>query len=75
MRRQQGDTRIVAAVLSALFDVLAGGAFVHTTDAHDCKYCEFPRACGRDPVARAAVKVEHESNAALAPYRRLSERE
>ncbi|MDP2627883.1 MAG: PD-(D/E)XK nuclease family protein [Candidatus Rokubacteria bacterium] len=75
VRRPQGDPRIVAAVLSDLFDVLAGGAFVHTTDAHDCKYCEFPRACGRDPVARAAVKVEHESNAALAPYRRLGERE
>jgi len=75
VRRPQGDPRIVAAVLSDLFDVLAGGAFVHTTDAHDCKYCEFPRACGRDPVARAAVKVEHEGNPALAPYRRLSERE
>ncbi len=63
------------AVLRDLFDLLAAGAFVHTPNSDDCRYCEFPRACGREPVQRAKPKIENAHNAVLEPYRRLAAHE
>jgi hypothetical protein len=61
----------VAAVLQDLFDLLAGGTFLHTADAADCKYCEYHRACGSDPVLRAQGKLANAATTALDVYRRL----
>jgi ATP-dependent helicase/nuclease subunit B len=71
--RPQADPGPVAALLRDLFGLLAGGTFLHTANEQDCRYCEFHRACGRDPVARAARKLENPANAALTAYRRLAD--
>ena len=61
------------AVLRDLFDVLAGGAFVHSADVdEDCRYCEFDRACGRRAAERARAKLAAD-NPVLDAYRRLDE--
>jgi len=69
--RPQGDSAPVAPVLRDLFDLLAGGTFLHTADAADCKYCEFHRACGSDPVPRAQGKLANAATTALDVHRRL----
>jgi ATP-dependent helicase/nuclease subunit B len=66
-----GENPDTPGVLRDLFDVLASGAFVHTAKNEDCRYCEFRRACGRDPVERADAKLDHAPNVVLDPYRRL----
>lgn len=71
--RAQADPGAVAAVVRDLLGLLAGGTFLHTANARDCRYCEFHRACGRDPVARAARKIENAANAALMAYRGLAD--
>jgi ATP-dependent helicase/nuclease subunit B len=69
--RPQGDSAPVAAVLRDLFDLLAGGTFLHTANPDDCKYCEFQRACGSNPVPRAQAKLANAANTMLDAYRRL----
>jgi len=71
--RPQADPGAVAAVVRDLFGLLAGGTFLHTANERDCRYCEFHRACGRDPVARAARKLDNAANAALTAYRGLAD--
>jgi ATP-dependent helicase/nuclease subunit B len=71
--RSQADSTAVGAVLQALFDLLAGGTFLHTANTDDCKFCEFHRGCGSEPVARAAAKLANSANTALDCYRRLQE--
>ena len=72
-RRPRADAGAVAAVLRDLFDLLAAGAFVHTTKEDDCRFCQFQRACGSDPVRRAKAKVNQDPvPAALEAYRRLA---
>jgi RecB family exonuclease len=66
-----GENPETPNVLRDLFDVLASGTFVHTADKDDCRYCEFWRACGRNPVERAEAKLDHAPNVVLDPYRRL----
>ena len=58
----------LAAVLRDLFEVVRTGAFGHTPESDDCHYCEFKRACGPEPHARAESKL---AAPALAAYRRL----
>ena len=70
-----GENPETPHVLRDLFDVLAAGAFVHTASKGDCTYCEFKRACGRNPVERAEAKLDHAPNVALEPYRRLQAHE
>jgi RecB family exonuclease len=65
----------IAGVLRDLFDTLKTGAFVHTEDEDDCKWCEFGRACGRTPFERAALKIDNGANAVLEPYWRLADHE
>jgi ATP-dependent helicase/nuclease subunit B len=69
--RPAASQAAAADVLRDLFDVLAAGAFVHTPDGGDCRFCEFKRACGALAVERAARKVASEGNTALGAYRRL----
>ena len=64
-------TKDVTRVLGDLSDVIASGAFIHAPDESSCKWCEFGAACGSDPVARAAAKLEAVGNTMLEPYRRL----
>jgi ATP-dependent helicase/nuclease subunit B len=71
----QGDPAAVVAVLRDLFEVVACGTFVHSSDESDCRWCEFGRACGADPVARAKRKIEHGDNEILDAYRRLARHE
>ena len=63
------------AVLDELFDTVAAGAFVHTADQENCRFCHHAAACGRDHFARAERKISNTANAALEPYRKLLRRE
>jgi hypothetical protein len=61
--------------LTALFDLLAEGAFPHTPTKEDCSICEFGKICGgvERAVARAQDKLEYASgNPMLEPYGRLN---
>jgi ATP-dependent helicase/nuclease subunit B len=69
------DRNGLAGVLRDLFDVLAAGAFVHTQDENDCRYCEHGAACGRAPFERGQRTIAHATNAMLAPYRSLGAHE
>jgi ATP-dependent helicase/nuclease subunit B len=68
------DATVLARVLSDLFDVMAGGAFVPADAEKECKYCDFSRAC-HAPVSQAAAKLGNEKNAMLEAYRRLRRHE
>ena len=60
-----------AAVLRDLFDVLAAGAFVHSPDPEDCRFCDYRRACGTSAAERAEAKADRGDNEPLDAYRRL----
>jgi RecB family exonuclease len=64
-----------AAVLRDLFDLLAAGAFIHSPDKEDCRFCEFGRACGPRAAERAKAKIDGGDNAPLEAYRRLRDHE
>jgi RecB family exonuclease len=78
-RRGRRERRVRAAstqagaaeVLRDLFDLLKAGAFIHTTDEGDCRFCDFQSACGDKAVERAAAKVKHGANTVLDAYRKL----
>jgi len=69
--RPLAGTTGLAGVLRDLFDVVAAGAFVHSADDNDCRFCDFDRACGPRAAARAERKLGDPANAALDAYRRL----
>lgn len=71
--RPQTDQKPLQAVLRDLFELLSAGAFIHTSDKDDCRFCQFHRACGPDPVDRAKRKVKRGADAAAALYARLEE--
>lgn len=73
--RPATSPRPVANVLRDLFDVIAAGAFVHTSDDDDCRFCDFDSACGGQSNERVTRKLANASNAALDPYRRLAAHE
>jgi len=62
-------------VLRDLFDVLGAGAFAHTPSEDDCRFCEFDRACGREPTKRVGAKIDQAENTILDAYRRLQAHE
>jgi ATP-dependent helicase/nuclease subunit B len=69
------DVGAARETLTALFDLLAGGAFPHAPTKEDCSICEFGKVCGgvERAVARAQGKLENISgNPMLEPYRRLN---
>jgi ATP-dependent helicase/nuclease subunit B len=69
------DVAATRETLTALFDLLAAGAFPHAPTKEDCSICEFGKVCGgvERAVARAERKLENTSgNAMLEPYRRLN---
>jgi ATP-dependent helicase/nuclease subunit B len=45
-------------VLNGLLDTLAAGAFLHTANEGDCRYCKLGRACLKDH-ARATMKMQN----------------
>jgi len=48
----------VDATLRDLFDLLASGAFPHSTESRDCDYCGFRMACGDPDDAARRSKVK-----------------
>ncbi len=60
-----------AEVLSTLFDTVKVGAFVHSENEDDCKFCDFRAACGDSSFAQAALKIENSKNRSLTAYRQL----
>jgi hypothetical protein len=50
--RPAAGTAALAEVLRDLFELVRAGAFVHTVDAGDRRYCELGLACGPDPAGR-----------------------
>jgi ATP-dependent helicase/nuclease subunit B len=69
------DVAATRQTLTALFDLLAEGAFPHTPTKEDCSICEFGKICGgvERAVARAQDKLEYASgNPMLEPYGRLN---
>jgi CRISPR/Cas system-associated exonuclease Cas4 (RecB family) len=62
----------IAEVLEDLLAVISSGAFVHTDDGDDCRYCDFGPACGPGAPARAAVKRANPGESHLESMRRLA---
>jgi ATP-dependent helicase/nuclease subunit B len=68
----------VDGTLDDLFDLVASGAFPHTADAGDCRFCPYTSICGN--VAAAAARAETKRTAAdadtrLEPLRRILRRD
>ena len=63
----------VDGVLTDLLDLTANGAFVHSPDEEDCRYCDFREICGdvERAAERAGGKLADESNESLQPFRVL----
>jgi len=59
---------VVSKVLGDLRDLIAQGAFVHSHDEDDCKFCDYGAACGAGAPARAEAKLNAPE---LESYRRL----
>ncbi len=57
-------------VLSDLFDVMSGGAFVPADAEKECRYCDFSRACGICRLGRPMPSSEPGTPSWM-PYRRL----
>ena len=55
----------VDATLKNLFDLLAAGAFPHSTHKRDCEYCDFRLACGDPGEAARRSKAKCESGEPL----------
>jgi ATP-dependent helicase/nuclease subunit B len=66
-----GDAK-TAEVLDDLLAVISSGAFVHTSDGDDCRYCDFGPACGPGAPERAAMKLGNAGEAHLESRRRLA---
>ncbi|HEV8609834.1 MAG TPA: PD-(D/E)XK nuclease family protein [Thermoanaerobaculia bacterium] len=68
------DPAATRATLTALFDLVAEGAFVHSTKKDDCSLCDFQKICGgaESAAERAKAKVDNRDNAVLEPYARLN---
>jgi ATP-dependent helicase/nuclease subunit B len=59
----------MAAVLGDLRELLVKGAFVHTPDDRDCKFCDYKPACTSDVNVQAKAKL---ADAKLNAYGRLA---
>ncbi|HTS03853.1 MAG TPA: PD-(D/E)XK nuclease family protein [Thermoanaerobaculia bacterium] len=55
----------VDATLADLLDLLAAGAFPHSTQKRDCEYCDFRMACGDPDLAARRSKAKCESGEPL----------
>jgi ATP-dependent helicase/nuclease subunit B len=65
----------VDATLENLFDLLAAGAFPHSTEKRDCEYCDFRMACGDPDAAARRSKAKCEAgDPLLAALRALGSR-
>ncbi len=65
----------VDATLENLFDLLAAGAFPHSTEKRDCEYCDFRMACGDPDAAARRSKAKCEAgDPLLAGLRALGSR-
>ena len=62
-----------AEVLANLLDTVNAGAFVHSEDASDCKFCDFRAACGDSSFEQAAAKIGSTKNKSLKAYRQLQQ--
>jgi ATP-dependent helicase/nuclease subunit B len=60
-------------VLATLVEIIRKGAFLATTEADDCRYCDYSAICGDVETLAAAsrAKLEKTSNEVLEPYREL----
>ena len=59
----------MAAVLGDLRELVVNGAFVHTPDDRDCKFCDYKAACTGDVNVQAKAKL---GDAKLNVYGRLA---
>jgi hypothetical protein len=59
----------LAGVLDDLRQVIVNGAFVHTPNQDDCRFCDFKAACADDVNAQAEAK---RSDARLSAFERLT---
>jgi ATP-dependent helicase/nuclease subunit B len=69
--RPPRPTSALGAVLGDLVALVRDGTFLHTPTPDDCRFCEFGRACGPEPFARAERKLAAPANRVLAAYRQL----
>ena len=60
-------------VLELTLRPAATGAFFHSEEAGDCRYCDFKLACTGHDVKQAAAKLENAENDLLDFRRRLKE--
>jgi len=59
---------LVTKVLGDLRDLIAQGAFIHSHEESDCRFCDHTAACGAGASARAEAKLNAPE---LESYRRL----
>lgn len=64
----------LAGVLGDLAAILGTGSFTQSPDEGECARCDFRAACGREPWADAARKVEANRDERLTAWTRLKER-
>ena len=70
-RKPHPSRAAIAEVLTDLFDTVAAGAFVHTPNDENCRFCNFQAACGPGHFEQAKAKLSNAANDALDAYRRL----
>lgn len=71
----QDDGQAVREVLNDLCDTLSSGAFIHTSEEEDCKWCDFAAACGKQSFECSGSKLDATDSAVLDSFRRLKEHE
>ena len=67
------DSKELARVLNALFDLLRDGAFPHAPNPDACDYCDFRTLCGdvKSRAEESEKKIGDAANSVLAAYGRL----
>ena len=69
----RAELRAGDEVLRHMCDLISAGVFVATTDAGDCRFCDYAAVCGEpERVAEASIwKSSQACNGALKPLRKL----
>jgi len=71
----QDDEEAVRNVLNDLCDTLASGAFIHTSEEQNCKWCDYAAACGKESFECSGSKLEVSNATVLESFRRLRKHE
>ncbi len=65
------DRTQLFALVGELLTLVETGAFTHTGDVNQCKWCDFKHACHASSERQATLKLENAANEVLEPFRKL----